>query len=181
MRFPLLILACSLMLAFVQKTDTVKRGNAEYLEWKTLKINNQLPLLCKKADLIKLLGKADSIVTPNYENICVSYFDTAFKYLYYGESQFEVSETMAVMNIIDFESSNIKLVSPRITLDKSLTLEKIKKIFPIAVKNAELIEVDNKGKLLCLKIETSKSISDDYWLLFFKNGKLIRIDNVMPC
>jgi hypothetical protein len=181
MSYPIRILACFLLLAFIQKTDAVKAVNPEYLDWKTLKINNQLPLLCKKAELIKLLGTVDSIKTPHYEDICASYFDSAFKYLYFGESQFETSGTMAVVSIIDFESSNIKLVSPMITLDKSVTLEKIKQLFPLAVKNAELIEVDKKGKVLSIKIATSKKDTDDAWLLLFRNGKLIRIDHWIPC
>ena len=181
MSYPLRILACFLLSAFIQKTDAVKAVNPEYLDWNTLKINNELPLLCKKAALIKLLGTVDSIKIPHYEDICASYFDTAFKYLYFGESQFETSGTMAVVSTIDLESSNIKLVSPMITLDKSVTLEKIKLLFPIAVKNAELIEVDKKGKVLSIKIATSKKETDDAWLLLFRNGKLVRIDHWIPC
>jgi hypothetical protein len=181
MSYPLKILACFLLLAFTQKNDAIKDIKPEYLDWKTFKINGQLPLLCNKAELIALLGTADSIKTPNYEDVCASYFDTAFKYLYFRESLFETLGTLAVVSIIDFESSNIKLVSPMITLDKSVTLEKIKRLFPIAVKNAELLEVDKKGKLLCIKLSTSKKETDDAWLLFFRNGKLVRIDYWIPC
>lgn len=155
--------------------------NPEYLDWKTLKINNQLPLLCKKAELIKLLGNADSIVIPHYDDVCTSYFNTAFKYLYFGHSQFEISGDMAVVNSIDFESGNIRLVSPKLILDKSMTIERIKIFFPNAVKNAEEIEVDKKGKVLSLKLATSRTELDDAWLLFFRNGMLIRIDYWMPC
>jgi hypothetical protein len=88
---------------------------------------------------------------------------------------------MAVVSSIDLETGNIKLVSPMITLDNTVTLERIKQILPTAVKNAESIEVDHKGKVLSLKVATSKREMDDAWLLFFKNGRLVRIDHWIPC
>jgi hypothetical protein len=133
MSFPLRIVVGILLSVLITKTDGVKAVNLEYLEWKTFKINNQLPLLCNKADLINLLGTVDSMITPHYEDVCASYFDTAYKYMYFGESLFETSGNKAVVSSIDLESSKIKLISPIITLDKSLTLEKITLMFPIAV------------------------------------------------
>jgi hypothetical protein len=175
------LLACILLSVLIPKTDGVKALNVEYLEWKTLKINNQLPLLCNKADLISLLGKVDSIKTPHYEDVCASYFDTGYLYIYFGESKFETLGNKAVVSSIDIESGKIKLISPIITLDKSLTLEKIKLIFPSAVKNAQEMDVDKIGKVISIKVATSKKESDDAWLLFFRNGKLIRIDHWIPC
>lgn len=159
----------------------LKAETPEYLDWKTLKINNQLSLLSKKAELIKLLGNADSIVTPHYEDICASYFDKDFAYLYFKNSQFETSDGLAVVSSIDFESGSIKLVSPAISLDKTVTLEKIRQVFPLAVKKAEWIEVDKKGKVLSVKVATAKKGADDAWLLLFRNGRLTRIDHWIPC
>lgn len=181
MTYPLKILASILLSILTPKTVRVKEVNSEYLDWKTLKINNKLPLLCNKADLINLLGTVDSIRTPHYEDICASYFDTAYKYMYFGESQFETLGSKAVVSSIDFESGKIRLIYPNINLDKSVTLEKIRLIFPIAVKNAKVIEVDKKGKVISIKVATSIKESDDAWLLFFRNGTLIRIDHWIPC
>lgn len=153
----------------------------EYLDWNSLKINNQIPLECKKADLIQLLGKPDKIVTPKENDYCASYFQSDIKFLYWGESQFESSGSKAVISSIDFESNKIKLVSPNITLDNSVTLETIKRLFPVAVKQAIILDIDKKGKVLSVRIATAKEEIDDQWLLFFKNGKLIRIDHYQPC
>ena len=169
------------LVTFTLKANSISVIYPEYLDWNTLRINNKLPLLCKKADLVALLGNVDSLVTPQYQDICASYFDTSFKYLYFKNCQFETRRELAVVSIIDFELSNIKLVSPIITLDKFVTLEKIKQLFPLAVKNAETLYVDNKGYLLCVKIATTKKETDDGWLLFFRNGKLLRIDHWIPC
>ncbi len=181
MKYPLRILACFLLLAFFLRNEAAKTSNPEYLEWNSLKINNQLPLLCKKSALIKLLGNADSIKTPLYEDICASHFDSAFQYIYFGESVFETADSLAVVSIIDFETSNIKLVSSKISLDITLTLEKLKQIFPMAVKDASLEDVEKKGKLLSIKIATSKNDSDDAFVLLFRNGKLVRIDYWIQC
>lgn len=175
------ISVCFFLSAFLLFARTAKAANPEYLDWKTLKINNQLALLCKKAELTKLLGNADSIVTPRYDEICASYFDKDFRYLYFRNSQFETSGDLAVLSSIDFESSNITLVSPAITLDKSVTWEKISKIFPLAVKRAEWIEVDKIGKVLSVKIPAAKKDTDHAWLLFFKKGRLMRMDHWIPC
>jgi len=161
--------------------SSVKLEAQEYLDWNSVKINNLIPLECKKADLIKLLGKPDKVVTPKEDDYCVSYFQSDIKYLYWGESQFESSGSKAVISIIDLESNKIKLVSPKITLDNSVTLEAIKRLYPKAVSQATILDVDKKGKLLTVHLAMSKFESDDEWLLFFKNGRLIRIDYFSPC
>jgi hypothetical protein len=43
------------------------------------------------------------------------------------------------------------------------------------------MDVDKIGKVISIKVATSKKESDDAWLLFFRNGKLIRIDHWIPC
>lgn len=162
--------------------DTVKNINLEYLDWDSLKINNQLPLLCKKISLIKLLGQPDSIVTPDMNDICVSYFGNDFKYVYFNESRFETYGDEVVISSINFENNNkIKLNFGTLTLDNSLTLEQLETIFPIAVRDKSEIDIYRKVKADFVRLATSKVKTDNAWLLFFKNGKLIRIDYWMPC
>ena len=57
------------------QVDTLHDANKEYLDFKVLKINKQLPLLCTKNALIELLGPPDSTVVPNMDDVCISYFD----------------------------------------------------------------------------------------------------------
>lgn len=73
------------------------------------------------------------------------------------------------------------LFSPKITLDSSVTLEKIKRLFPKSTKLAKELIIDNKGKVLSIKLPASNKNSDDGWLLFFKAGKLVRVDYWIAC
>lgn len=170
-----------LSFAIVLNAHGIQNSSPEVLEWSTIKINNKLPLLCKKSELLNLLGKPDKILDPKNIDICASYFDKDFSYLVWGDSQFESTNSKAVISSIDLESGKISLVSPKIILDKSVTFDKIKKLFPQASRNAEELIIDKKGKVLSIKLATSHKNSDDGWLLFFKAGKLVRVDYWIAC
>lgn len=163
------------------QTSNQKTG-LEFLDWDSLRINNRLPLLCKKRDLIELLGKPDSTVVPNMNDICTSYFETEFKYMYFGKSQFETRADTAVISSISFKKYNrIKINSGSIVLDNTMTIDKLASLFPNAVKLKEALYLDGEGKVMCVRLATSKVVSDNAWLLFFLGGKLIQIDFWMPC
>lgn len=162
--------------------DTSKKINLEYLDWKLATINNQIPVFCKKAGLIELLGRPDSLVTPNMNDICVSFFEKDLKFLYYGESQFETSGDSAVISSIHFDNnSKIKLNIGTIVLDNTMTLTKLASLYPNAVQLKEEATIDNGEKVILVRIACSKILSDDSWVLLFKDGKLIRLDYWMPC
>jgi hypothetical protein len=162
--------------------DTNLKTTHEYLDWNTLKINNQLSLLCKQKEIIALLGQPDSIVIPKMNNICVSYFEKKFKYLFFGESQFESKGETTVISSISFDHTNrIWLQTGNIVLDNSMTIDKLNSIFPKAVKQSEEVYLEVIGNAICVRLGISKVASEDAWLLFFQNGKLIRIDFWMPC
>src|SRR5574343_532428 len=97
-----------------------KNHSTEMLDWNSIRINNKLPLVCKKLDRIKLLGNRDKIINPVDLDICAS--------------KFESTNSQAVISSVDIESGIIKLVSPLITLDNSVTFEKIKRVFPNSAK-----------------------------------------------
>jgi len=46
---------------------------------------------------------------------------------------------------------------------------------------AQELVIDNKGKVLSIKLAASNKNSDDGWLLFFKAGKLVRVDYWIAC
>jgi hypothetical protein len=162
----------------IKKVDTT----LEFLDWNSLKINNRLPLLCKKSEIIELLGQPDSIVVPNMNDICVSYFEGEFKYIYFGKSQFETKGDKVVISSILFGDNNrVKINNGSIVLDNSMTIDKLASIFPNAVKLKYEVTLDMGEKAMCVRLETSKVGGDNAWVLLFQNGKLIRIDFWMPC
>ncbi|WP_157611540.1 hypothetical protein [Sediminibacterium salmoneum] len=173
------ILFLIIMMAF---TSLGRQNNStEMLDWNSIRINNKLPLVCKKLDLIKLLGNPDKIINPEYLDICASYFEKDFNYLVWGDCKFESTNSQAVISSVDIESGIIKLVSPLITLDNSVTFEKIKRVFPNSAKYAKELIVEKKGTVLSIKLASSRKNSDDGWLLFFKAGKLVRVDYWIAC
>ena len=166
---------------FVLNVMGRRQNSPEILEWRTMRINNKLPLLCKKVDLLDLLGKPNQILDPQNLDICTSYFEENFNYLVWGQSQFESTDSQAVISSVDIEAGKLKLVSPKITLDNTVTIEKIKKLFPKSSKMAQEVIIDSKGKVISIKLKASNKDSDDGWLLFFKSGKLVRVDYWIAC
>jgi hypothetical protein len=162
--------------------DSNRKTNLEYLEFDSVRINLKLPLLCKAKDLLELLGKADSLVTPNRDDICVTYFDKDIQLLYFGKSQFEIEGDSAVISSLHFKNnSQIKLNIGSLILDCTLTLTKLTTLFPNSVQLKEEVTIENGEKAIIVQLACSKNISDFFWTLFFHDGKLIRIDFGMTC
>jgi hypothetical protein len=113
--------------------------------------------------------------------ICASYFDSDFKYVYFGNSQFESAGDKIVIRSVDFERGTITLNAGTLVLDSAMTIDKLRALFPRAVGDIEEIEIYKKGKVECVRLGTSEEPMDDEWLLFFRNAKLIRIDYWIPC
>lgn len=162
--------------------DTSKKVNLEYFDWNLATINNQVPVLCKKERLVEIIGQPDSIVTPNMEDICVSYFDKNIQFMYFGKSQFEISGDSAVISSIHFDNtSKISLNIGSLILDNSLTLTKLTTLFPNSVQLKEEVTIENGVRVTIVQLAESKKTSDFFWTLFFLEGRLIRIDYGMTC
>jgi hypothetical protein len=50
------------------------KENSEYLEWQTIRINGRLPLITTVKNMEGLLGKPDSVVHIDFDEICPSDF-----------------------------------------------------------------------------------------------------------
>jgi len=166
---------------YVYKIDSSKT-NAEFIEWDSVRINGILPLITNTKDLYQLLGQPDSIVTPVYEDVSIAYFyNDKFKFAYFKDSEFEISGDSAVISYLNFEKQpGMVLNAGSLTLTHNTTLAELKKIFPQAVKSKYKFIVDKIGKCTGISVATSKYYNDDLWLLFFRKGRLIRIDYYIP-
>lgn len=170
-----------------KKVDTtVKKNlsssNTEYIDFDEIRINGKLPIISKTDLLYKILGKPDSIIVPNMDDVCVSFYDKPFKQAYIKNTEIEIYSDTAVVSTIDFESNyNLEFTTKNIRLNHNTTLIALKKLFPIAVKSKYELNVNKIGKTVTVSLPTSKQITDYSWLLFFKYGKLIRIDLYTPC
>ncbi|MVN21199.1 hypothetical protein [Mucilaginibacter arboris] len=162
--------------------QNLSAGNREYIDFNSVRINGKLPLITKTTLLYKLLGKPDSIVVPNMDNICTSFYDKPFKQAYIKKSNIEIYGDTAVVTSINFESRfSLDLKTKTIRLNHNTTLLELQRLFPNAVKSQTELDVDKLGKAVSVSLALSERFSDGSWLLFFKNGKLVRIDYFMPC
>lgn len=166
---------------YVYKIDSTKT-NAEFIEWSSARINGKLPLSTNTKDIYQMFGQPDSIITPVYEDVSVSNFDNGnFKFAYFKDSEFEISGDSAILNYLNFEKQpDLVFNAGSLTLTHNTTLAELKKLFPKAVKDKNKSIVDKIGRCTGISLATSKYYNDDLWLLFFRKGKLVRIDNFMP-
>lgn len=95
----------------IKKTDTITTkkatGTTTYVTWDSVKLNGTIPMLYNLKEAEEKLGKADSIITPDYENVSSSFFNNkSFKYCYFRGITFEKSgDTLAFMSI-DFTKAS---------------------------------------------------------------------------
>ncbi|QJX47634.1 hypothetical protein HMJ29_12045 [Hymenobacter taeanensis] len=154
----------------------------EYIDWNTATLNGKQPVLGKTAELYRVLGQPDSLVSPNMNDVCVSFYDQKFQYAYFKHSQLEVYGDTAVIGTLDFRSNpQLALHTSTMRLNHTTTLDDVAKEFPEAVKGQHMVTVENLGQLTAIPLATGETPGDDAWILFFDKGKLVRIDYWMPC
>ncbi|WP_299706829.1 hypothetical protein [uncultured Pontibacter sp.] len=70
--------------------SSAEEENSEYLDWQSVRINGKLPLIASVKQIEALMGKADSVVTIDWDNTCSSrYRSSDSKDAYYGGYEFE--------------------------------------------------------------------------------------------
>jgi len=162
------------------KTDTARNG--EYLDWHKVKLNGKIDMLSSFTATSKILGKPDSAVAPNYEDISVSYFNgEKFKYVYYKGLQFEMMNDSLAFTQIDFSKDTaLYFTSDKIRLSYNTTLADFKKVFPKTAEK-ELPGAD-RDKYQVIGLDVSKPATEDRWMFWFShNGdRLLKIEYFIP-
>lgn len=152
----------------------VKKWNLEILELDSMTINGNIPLRGTKSNLLELLGKPDTIIPiyPNFSN--VGKYNFEYKMLYFKNLRYTLINQRVLINSINFEGNNIKLAHPKITLDGNTTIMQLQDIFP---ESGYLIRGGRSTFTGYMQLRPTKDwTSPTFWLLVFKDTKLIRID-----
>jgi hypothetical protein len=166
----------------ISTTDTSAiNNNDEYIEWDKVRINGKLPTITTAKLLYATLGKPDSIVTPNMHEVCVSFYDKPFKWVYFKGSNFELYGDTVVISTLNFRQPGLVFTAGKLVLDGNTTLKDLAKVFPKSAKDQSTMSLGDNEMVISISINTGKKPSDDGWVLMFKNGKLIQIDYWMPC
>ena len=156
------------------------QSDDEYLDWRSMRIYGELPLVTSKVSLIHFIGSADS--TAVADDVCVSFYDESFEHGYFEGIHAEMYGDTVVITSLNFkESHKLFTKSDRIILNHKTTLNDLEKLFPTAVKNRREVDVFRLGNVMTIQLRTGPDPSDDRWLLFFRAGNLIRMDFWMPC
>lgn len=156
--------------------------NVEFIDRDSVRINGKLHFITKTNELFQLLGQPDSIVNQDLKKVCTPFFDYQFKYAYFKNSMFEIHGDTTVIMSINFQNQpEIELATGTLTLNHNTSLVELEKSFPNAVANKHEICVNKIGKTISVQLAISQNATDDSWVLFFLNGKLLRIDYYMPC
>lgn len=138
--------------------------------------NKKQPLYGSVSQFETAWGRPDSVITPDYEDICAAQFDEDFQYIFKNGSRFERCKDSVACDQFHFNGSN-SLTSGNITLSHNFTWADARKLFPMAVKQAE-----NEGRtdLITLRDSTNPD-SDNAVQLFFKDDKLVSVACFIPC
>lgn len=154
----------------------------EYLDWSSLRINGKLHFLTTTDSIYQFIGRPDSVVIPDFDGICVSFYDKDFKNAYFGGIEVEMyGDTSVVMSLSFKDDPRLKITSPSISMDHTTTLSDMARVYPNAVRNKHETDIHGFGKAWAITLNTSQIQGDDAWILFFSNDRLIRLDYWMPC
>lgn len=165
-----------------EQKDATEVKVQEFLEKDSVKIKGRLSLISKTTDLYDLLGAPDRIVSPDLNDVCVSYYSKDFNYAYYDDTQFEIYGDTSVLVSINFAGKRqLELKTTGLTLNNETTLAQLGHFFPNSVDHKYDLDVKGIGRMIAVTIAISKQPSDDSWLFLFYRGKLLRIDYYMPC
>ncbi|MBV8390296.1 MAG: hypothetical protein JO080_10895 [Mucilaginibacter sp.] len=159
----------------IHKFDSV---NKEYLDRDSVKLNGDISMMSSfKATTVKL-GKPDSIITPDYNNVSQSYKEVEFKYCHFKGVLFEKYQDSLVFRSINLSKSPGWFLSyKRRKLSSNTTIGDFKKLFPNSIENNEL-HGTSMDKNQWIRIAASQDVSDTAWVFLFDrdSGKLKTIE-----
>jgi hypothetical protein len=165
----------------ISQTETEYYNKYDILHIDSVKIEGKIGIyeLAKQMQII--FGKPKkTLVETEY---CVSFFndDSPTKtYLYYGETSFELYKDSVALILIDFKSTDKKLITPKVILSKNTRLTDLEKIFPKSYIKRYKVKYDKSKQLIVVPLLTCR-YCDDKFFLIFEDDKLIQIENHMDC
>lgn len=171
----------------IDKQTVISQSETEYynkydiLHIDSIKIEGKIGILGLTKQMQIIFGKPKKTVVET--EYCVSFFNDDLPtktYLYYGETSFEVYKDSVALILIDFKSTNKKLITPKIILSKDTRLNDLEKIFPKSFSQKYKIREDKSKQKIVVPLLTCR-FCDDKFFLIFEDDKLIQIENHMDC
>lgn len=152
--------------------------NKEYISVNKVKLNGKISFPNKWSAISSMLGGITRTDKKAVE--CGSHFEYGSKPSYYVYSKgigLEKCGNDVFLCEIDFvKSPTAFLAYPGGKMDATTTLTQLKKLFPLAAKEAL-----NAGHADELWIQPGPELFDDWWVFTFKQGKLVSIRYLIQC
>jgi len=134
-----------------------------------------------REELIRCLGKPDSIVNPHYEcgGFSEDWQQTVFLQYYYGGFNYIGSEELYQIETINFDQdSTILLYYKDFIFSGQTKIDQLSQIFPTSFKNRTVKNGDPDQEIIRLLLYPP---SDDIVFFYFKNGRLFKLKYWSPC
>ena len=158
-------------------TFSVNAQQSETINWDEVRINGKLELTISKRDFETIYKKADSIVTPDYTEICGADDDSNFQYYYYKGLQYELDNGIMNFRKITFSKKySFFILYKDKKIDLTTKIDDLNTLFPEAIKNAE-----NNNGITSITLKSTDAMDDSEWHFTFKNGYLQSIECFFPC
>lgn len=163
--------------SFYEGKVNVKKWQDEILDVDSLKIDGDISFMSNKNILFNHFGKPDRVNEIGRNIGYLSYIanDSAMvaNEIFYGRTIFESIGDIVVPRIIDFESTNVNIIHPKINLRKGLDVGEVCKIYP---ESCKLILMGGNLWSGHIELRASNSGLDPRRVfLIFRNEKLVKV------
>lgn len=148
------------------------------IDFDSIKINQNIPLLLTEKELIKWLGSPDSLVKEHGWD-CGNYLDTNYfvKVYYYGKSRFIASNGKALLHQLYLSDNLFSFSSSDFSIKGTIAESELKKIFPASYQlMIQSRQKNDVPKRMHLRMIKNPFYEDGNFIIYLKDGKLDKIE-----
>ncbi|RPD44900.1 hypothetical protein DNI29_19560 [Hymenobacter sediminis] len=164
--------------------EATASSNPERIQEGLVTVNGQQNKQLTVEELERQMGRPDQVEKGAVE--CGGQLDLpmdapAGDWWYYGNTMYEVNGNQALLHSFSVTTGKFQGKLGQLTLDQNTTLEDVRRLYPVATKQAEE-PVPESGELIVnLPFEHNGELTDASLNLVFKNGQLQEVEFFFPC
>lgn len=160
-------------------SDCLDESCLETLHFDSVRLNSNIPLMLKDAELISFLGQPDSVVTEN-DWECGNYLngDVSVRILYYGKSKFMSSQGTSLLYVLNLEDNRFTFDFGGKQLKKGTSRADLKEIFPNALNclNKGTQSYNREGRMKVKMVQTPDFGDSSGWMFTFSDQMIKEIE-----
>ena len=160
-------------------SDCLDESCLETLHFDSVRLNSNIPLILKDAELIRFLGQPDSVVTEN-DWECGNYIngDASVRILYYGKTKFMSSRGISLLYVLNLEDNRFTFDFGGKQLKKGTSKADLKDLFPNALNalNKGLQSYNKEGRMKVKMVQTPDFGDSSGWMFTFSDQMIKEIE-----